>query len=104
DRPDRRDERSQRGAGWAGEAHGFETGPSLSTSGAGFYATSGLGKDEVHIAYVLESEDLERTIAVLVAALPAYRKALGLDEHPAVAAAAGATASARLSRAKKKSG
>jgi aspartate aminotransferase len=55
---------------------------------AGFYATRGLGRDEVRIAYVLKREDLERAVAVLAAALPAYRKSRGLDDRPAVAAAA----------------
>jgi aspartate aminotransferase len=44
----------------------------------GFYATPGLGRDEVRIAYVLKSEDLERAVAVLAEALPAYRAARGL--------------------------
>ncbi len=44
----------------------------------GFYATPGLGKDEVRIAYVLKSEDLERAVEVLGVALPAYRAAKGL--------------------------
>ena len=44
----------------------------------GFYATPGLGDDEVRIAYVLKSEDLERAVDVLDAALPAYRTARGL--------------------------
>jgi aspartate aminotransferase len=55
---------------------------------AGFYATRGLGRDEVRIAYVLKREDLERAVAVLAAALPAYRKSRGLDDRPVVAAAA----------------
>jgi aspartate aminotransferase len=44
----------------------------------GFYATPGLGKNEVRIAYVLKSEDLERAVGVLGAAIPAYRAAKGL--------------------------
>jgi aspartate aminotransferase len=42
---------------------------------SGFYATPGLGKDEVRIAYVLKEEDLRESIRILGAALPAYRKA-----------------------------
>ncbi len=45
----------------------------------GFYATSGLGHDEVRIAYVLEEGDLRESVRVLSAALPAYRKARRLD-------------------------
>jgi aspartate aminotransferase len=38
----------------------------------GFYATPGLGKDEVRIAYVLEEAKLARAMAILLAALKAY--------------------------------
>jgi aspartate aminotransferase len=38
----------------------------------GFYATPGLGRDEVRIAYVLEEPKLRRAMAVLAAALAAY--------------------------------
>jgi aspartate aminotransferase len=38
----------------------------------GFYATSGLGKDEIRIAYVLEVPKLERAMRCLAAALAAY--------------------------------
>lgn len=44
----------------------------------GFYLTPGLGKDEVRIAYVLKEADLRASVAILAAALPAYRKARGL--------------------------
>ena len=39
----------------------------------GFYATPGLGKDEVRIAYVLNEHDLAEAVAVLAAGLAAYR-------------------------------
>jgi aspartate aminotransferase len=39
---------------------------------AGFYATPGLGKNEVRIAYVLNCDDLEASVEVLGAALEAY--------------------------------
>jgi len=42
---------------------------------AGFYATPGLGKDEVRIAYVLKREDLEAAVRVLEHAIPAYQAA-----------------------------
>lgn len=49
---------------------------------AGFYATKGLGLDEVRIAYVLKKEDLEKAIPVFAAALETYRKARDLDHLP----------------------
>lgn len=39
---------------------------------AGFYASPGLGKDEVRIAYVLNVEDLKRSIEILTHALVEY--------------------------------
>jgi aspartate aminotransferase len=39
----------------------------------GFYATPGLGRDEVRIAYVLCAADLEASVRVLAHALPAYQ-------------------------------
>jgi aspartate aminotransferase len=40
---------------------------------AGFYATPGLGRDEVRIAYVLKKEDLEASVRILGHAIPAYQ-------------------------------
>ncbi len=40
----------------------------------GFYATPGLGLDEVRIAYVLNTADLQASVGVLAAALRAYSK------------------------------
>jgi len=56
---------------------------------AGFYATPGLGRDEVRIAYVLRKEDLEASVRILSAALPAYREARGLGPLAAPAGSAG---------------
>jgi aspartate aminotransferase len=39
---------------------------------AGFYATPGLGRDEVRIAYVLNTKDLARALTIFRAALDAY--------------------------------
>ncbi len=39
---------------------------------SGFYATKGLGKNEVRIAYVLKKEDIEKAMQVLEKALEAY--------------------------------
>ena len=54
---------------------------------AGFYATPGLGRDEVRIAYVLKKEDLEASVAILAAGLTAYREARKLGALPASARA-----------------
>lgn len=43
----------------------------------GFYATPGLGRDEVRLAYVLEVPKLERAMRVLAAALAAYPAKVG---------------------------
>ncbi|MGI9546209.1 MAG: pyridoxal phosphate-dependent aminotransferase [Flavobacteriaceae bacterium] len=40
---------------------------------AGFYATPGLGKNQIRIAYVLKKEKLKRAVALLHAALNQYR-------------------------------
>ena len=39
----------------------------------GFYATPGLGKDEVRIAYVLKKQDLEASVRILAHAIPTYQ-------------------------------
>ena len=38
----------------------------------GFYATPGLGGNEIRIAYVLKSDDLEASVRILAEAIPAY--------------------------------
>lgn len=47
--------------------------------GAGFYATQGVGNDEVRIAYVLEEHKLVRAVEVLKAGLEAY-----VEQHQVV--------------------
>ena len=42
--------------------------------GAGFYATEGLGKNQIRIAYVLEKESLKRAVQILNVALKEYKK------------------------------
>jgi len=39
----------------------------------GFYATPGLGRDEVRIAYVLDRRDLEAAVRILAHAIPTYQ-------------------------------
>jgi aspartate aminotransferase len=51
---------------------------------AGFYATPGLGLDEVRIAYVLKEADLRAAVEILAAGLEAYRTARKLDAVPTV--------------------
>jgi aspartate aminotransferase len=55
----------------------------------GFYATPGLGQNEVRIAYVLKEDDLRVAVGVLEAALEAYRRARGLPEPSSLAPALG---------------
>jgi aspartate aminotransferase len=40
----------------------------------GFYATPGLGRNEVRIAYVLNEADLAKAVDILAAALTSYRR------------------------------
>jgi aspartate aminotransferase len=49
---------------------------------AGFYATPGLGVDEVRIAYVLKEQDLRVAVRILAAGLEAYRRARNLETVP----------------------
>ncbi|MFZ5351126.1 MAG: pyridoxal phosphate-dependent aminotransferase [Bacillota bacterium] len=47
--------------------------------GAGFYATPGLGKDEIRIAYILNEDNLKKAMHILSEGIKAYRKAKGLE-------------------------
>jgi aspartate aminotransferase len=47
--------------------------------GAGFYATPGLGKNEIRIAYVLNEKDLSRAMYLLAEGIKGYRQAKGLQ-------------------------
>ena len=40
----------------------------------GFYATPGLGKDEMRIAYVLKPEDMRRAVELIRLGIEAYNK------------------------------
>ena len=57
---------------WILEEFTHEGATVMMAPGAGFYATPGLGKDEVRIAYVLNVEDLEAAMNCLAAGLTAY--------------------------------
>ena len=67
-------------------AHGGAT--VMVAPAAGFYATPGLGRNEVRIAYVLNRSELAKAVEVFAAALVAYRKARNLDDMPDAAMAA----------------
>jgi len=41
---------------------------------AGFYATPGLGKNQIRIAYILNSDDLKKAISIIDAGLKEYKK------------------------------
>lgn len=47
--------------------------------GSGFYATPGLGRDEIRIAYVLNTETLTRAMDLLAIAIRRYRQ-----QHPSI--------------------
>ena len=40
---------------------------------SGFYATKGIGKDEIRIAYILKQEDLKRAAELIGLGLEAYK-------------------------------
>ena len=50
----------------------FEGETIMMAPGNGFYATPGMGRDEVRIAYALNIEDLKRAVVILEKALEAY--------------------------------
>lgn len=47
--------------------------------GAGFYATPGLGKNEIRIAYILKGEDLNKAMYILAEGIKEYRRQKGLE-------------------------
>ena len=56
------------------EDFSFEGATVMVAPAAGFYATPGLGLNEVRIAYVLNCDDLRKAIRVLGEGLKAYAK------------------------------
>lgn len=59
-------------AKWLLEDFTYEKQTVMVAPASGFYATKGLGKNEVRIAYVLKKDDLEKAMKVLEEALKAY--------------------------------
>ena len=57
---------------WMLESFEHEGSTVMMAPNTGFYATPGLGKQEVRMAYVLEREEIEKAVACLRAALSAY--------------------------------
>lgn len=63
---------SDRFAQWLLEDFDYEEQTVMIAPASGFYATKGLGKNEVRIAYVLKREDLAKAMKVLHEALKVY--------------------------------
>jgi len=57
---------------WMLESFEHEGATVMMAPNTGFYATPGLGKQEVRMAYVLEREEIEKAVACLRAAFSAY--------------------------------
>jgi len=63
---------SDRFCQWMLEDFNYKGQTVMMAPGTGFYATEGLGKDEVRIAYVLKEEDLKNALTCLEEGLKAY--------------------------------
>jgi aspartate aminotransferase len=59
-------------AQWLLEKYNYNGETVMIAPAAGFYSTSGMGKNEVRIAYVLKKEDLIRSVQILKEALKVY--------------------------------
>lgn len=57
---------------WILESYDFENQTVMFAPASGFYSTPGLGKDEIRISYVLNTEDLKNAMKVLEEALKVY--------------------------------
>ena len=62
-------------ARWLLESYALDGTTVMVAPADGFYASAGLGRDEVRIAYVLKAADLELAVRVLAQAIPAYQAA-----------------------------
>ena len=63
---------SDRFCQWMLEDFNFENQTVMFAPASGFYSTKGLGKDEIRISYVLNTEDLRNSMIVLEEALKVY--------------------------------
>ena len=61
-------------AQWMLETFSMDGATVMVAPAAGFYASPGLGKNEVRIAYVLEKGQLKKAVSIIRAGLKAYRK------------------------------
>ena len=59
-------------AQWLLESFNYKGGTIMVAPAAGFYATQGLGENQVRIAYVLEKDSLIAAVDILKEALKAY--------------------------------
>ena len=62
-------------ASWLLTDYSFDGATVMVAPAQGFYATPGLGRDEVRIAYVLKKDDLEASVRILGHAIPTYQAA-----------------------------
>jgi aspartate aminotransferase len=77
-------------AGWMLSDFSLDRATVMIAPARGFYATPSLGADEVRIAYVLKSEDLQASVRILAAGLERYASVRDLE--PAAAALAAPSA------------
>lgn len=63
---------SDRFAAWMLEEFNSDRMTTMVAPAAGFYATPGLGTDEIRIAYVLKEDNMRTALAVLREGLSAY--------------------------------
>lgn len=75
-------------ASWMLTDFQHEGGTVMVAPARGFYASPGLGADEVRIAYVLKREDLSRAVEILAKGLEAYARAQAPEAEPVPAGAA----------------
>jgi len=61
---------------WMLEHFSYENQTVMMAPATGFYATPGLGKNQVRIAYVLKKEDLASAVKVLALGLKEYKKSM----------------------------
>jgi len=57
---------------WLLDSFSFQGATVMLAPATGFYASPGLGKDEVRIGYVLKTEDLKQSVEILREALRIY--------------------------------
>ena len=60
-------------AQWLLEEFNMDNETVMVAPAAGFYATEGLGKNQIRIAYVLDQKSLKRAVRILKEALKSYK-------------------------------